>query len=159
VNGSFELFRHVALPGDDVLSPWRKTHRMGARLVRGRGGIQTHPNERRSRIGHSVGFDENGDDGIEQTVTCLEPGTKYILAAFLRVDDAREIRLGVKGHGGKDLTLAARSKTWKFAPIRFTTGERATSATVTLFKPALGEAFADDICLVPAPQKKPEESK
>jgi hypothetical protein len=154
-NGSFELFRFAPLAEDDTLHPWRKTHALAARLVRGKGGIQTHPDERLSRIGHSVELGGPAHDGIEQRISGLEPNTRYTLGAFVRTRDAREIRIGVKDFGGKDVEKPVRSQTWLHAWLSFTTGPHATSATVTLVKPGPGRAYADDIGLVPALQVKP----
>ncbi|HUT35167.1 MAG TPA: right-handed parallel beta-helix repeat-containing protein [Planctomycetota bacterium] len=158
-NGSFELFRVTTLPVGDELSPWKKTGAKAARPLLGRGGIQTHPDERDSFIGHSACLSGPADDGLEQEIPDLQPNTKYLLAGWLKVKDAAAIRLGVKGHGGKELSKPASKDKWQLVTVEFTTGPGNTSATVCLLKPGPGTAYADDVGLIPALKAEPPAGK
>lgn len=154
-NSGFELFRVATLPVGDELQPWRLTHAKAAKPLLGRGGIQEHPDERTSILGHSACLSGPTDDGIEQEVTDLEPNTKYILAAWLKVKDASSVRLGVKGFGGKETLRVVASPKWVLATIEFTTGPTNSSATVFIHKPGAGAAYADDVGLIPALKPEP----
>jgi len=158
-NGGFELFRAAQLPETDQLPAWRATHAKAARLVQGRGGIQEHIDTRDSYLGHAVCLGGTTDDSIEQDVAGLEPDTKYTLAAWLKLDDAQTVRLGIKDYGRNEIYKTARLKKWQHIELDFTTGPAATTATLYLLKPGRGKAFADEIGLVPALTPTPPAKK
>jgi hypothetical protein len=152
-NGSFDW-----VASGDAMTPWQRTHAKAAKRIRGQSGITEHQDERDSFIGHAVCLSGDDDDGIEQTVTGLEPNTRYVLAGWLKVGDAGEVRLGVRGYGGEELAKAANGKTWAHVTLEFTTGAKDTSAderrpcaAIFLMKTGSGTAFADDLGVVPAP--------
>jgi len=149
-NSGFELHRITKLPVGDELNPWKPTGARAAVPLLGRGGIQEHPDQRTSILGHSACLSGPADDGIEQAVADLEPNTKYVLAGWLKVKDAASVRLGVKGYGGRDISKAASGAKWQLITLDFTTGAANTSATVYILKAGPGAAYADDIGLVPA---------
>ena len=130
------------------LGPWRRTHARAAKIVRGPGGIVKSYTTRDTIIGAGVCLQSDKADGIEQTVEGLAPNTEYDLAAWLKVGDASEIRLGVRGHGGEPLFTARKSREWDQARVRFTTGAKVTAAVVFVSKVGSGKAYADDIGLV-----------
>jgi len=149
-NGSFELSRVTTLPVGGELSPWKPTGAKAARLVRGRGGIQTHYDERDSIIAQAACLDGPGNDGIEQLVADLQPGTRYVLAGWLKTRGAATVRLGVRGHGGAATARAVSGAKWRLVVVEFATGAANTRATIFITKTGSGRAFADDIGLVPA---------
>ncbi len=154
-NGGFELSRVTKLPLGDELQPWKLTGAKNAKAVVGRGGIQTHPDERDSILGQSACLSGPTDDGIEQEIADLQPNTRYVLAGWLKVKDAAAVRLGVKGYGGKETFKVASGPKWQLIVLDFTTGSLATSATIYILKPGPGAAFADDVGLVPAIAAEP----
>jgi len=123
--------------------------------VPGRGGIQTHYDERDSIIGQGLCLGGATDDAVEQEVATLEPNTRYVLAGWLKVKDAASVRLGVRGHGGKETARVVSGAKWQLATLDFTTGAANTEATLFIAKPGAGSAFADDIGLLPAWKPEP----
>jgi len=154
-NAGFELFRVTTLPVGDELQPWKLAAARNARPLLGRGGIQEHPDERTSIIGHAACLSGPTDDAIEQEITTLEPGKQYVLAGWLKVKDAAAVRLGVRGYGGRDIWKAASTPKWQLLTLDFTTGPANTSATIYVLKSGPGTAYADDIGLVPAFKPEP----
>lgn len=154
-NGSFELNRITTLPVNDALNPWTLTGTKAAKPVPGRGGIQTHYDERDSIIGQALCLSGAADDGVEQEVATLEPNTRYVLAGWLKAKDAASVRLGVRGHGGAEAFKAASGSKWQLVMLDFTTGAANTKAAVFITKPGAGTAFADDIGLLPAWKPEP----
>jgi len=142
-HGSFAWLDHRS-----KLGPWQRTHAKAARIVHGPGGIVKSYTTRDTIIGAGVCLQSDKADGIEQRVDGLTPSTKYDLAAWLKVGDASEIRLGVRGHGGDRVFTALKSREWDQASVRFTTGTNASSAVVFITKMGGGRAYADDIGLV-----------
>ena len=133
----------------DRLNPWRKTHAKRAAVVSD-GGFLQHYNKRRSMYGGSVHLQGDTDDGVEQAVSRLEPGKTYQFTAFVKVDGADEVRIGVKDFGGADVHVSSTDTLWKSLSVRFTTGPENTSATVYILKKGGGKAYADDTGCGPA---------
>ncbi|RAP75157.1 hypothetical protein DL346_17395 [Paenibacillus montanisoli] len=140
-NGGFEK-------GD--LSGWTKTDANNAvTLLDGHWGKAANAGMSRSQF-YGVKL-SGGVDGVEQTITGLQPNTDYIAGGWLRTPAGETAELGVKGYGGADLSAASTSSTWTFKTIRFTTGASNTTATITFKKTsATGEAYVDDAGLVMA---------
>ena len=131
------------------LGPWQRTHAKAAKIVHGPGGIVESYTTRDTIIGAGACLQSDKTDGIEQPVEGLAPNTEYDLAAWLKVGDASEIRLGIRGHGGEPVFTALKSREWGQARARFTTGANVTTAVVFITKMGSGKAYADDIGLVP----------
>ncbi len=92
----------------------------------------------------------SGADGVEQTVTGLQPNTEYELRGFGKAAaSGQTIRIGVKSYGGTDTYQEVTATSWTENKIKFTTGAANTSATVYVYKPTTGGyAYADDVSLV-----------
>ena len=142
-HGSFAWLAHRS-----KLGPWQPTHAKAAKIVHGPGGIVKSYTTRDTIIGAGVCLQSGQTDGIEQTVEGLASSTEYDLAAWLKVGDASEIRLGVREHGGEPVFTALKSREWDQVRVRFTTGEKVCAAVVSITKVGPGKAYADDIGLV-----------
>jgi hypothetical protein len=82
-----------------------------------------------------------GRGGLRQTVHGLEPGATYELMAMFRVPDGAAARLRVQKYGGPELTskeITSGAPHWNRCTLRFTLGERQTSAEVVLEKTSDG---------------------
>ncbi|CAH1192465.1 hypothetical protein PAECIP111891_00313 [Paenibacillus allorhizoplanae] len=91
-----------------------------------------------------------GVDGVEQTITGLQPNTSYVAGGWLRTPGGETAALGVKNYGGSDVSTPSNSATWTFVKVTFTTGAANTSATIYFKKTSgSGEAYADDAGLIP----------
>jgi hypothetical protein len=101
----------------------------------------------------------SGEDGVEQTVTGLQPNTEYELRGFGKAAvSGQKIRIGVKGYGGQDTFKEITDTVWGKAKFRFTTGPSDTSATVYVYKSTTGGyAFADDVTLMEVDPDAPAE--
>jgi len=145
VNGRLALNR-IQLASMDSLFGWTKTDSMTAQpafdLSGGR--LSSHY---QYETGISLG---TGADGIEQTITGLQPNTTYELRGFLRTNSgSQSVRLGVKNYGGPDTYQATSSTSWVEETFTFTTGSSSTSATIYGYKPTTGDyAFVDDVSVV-----------
>jgi hypothetical protein len=96
-----------------------------------------------------------GKDGIQQTIKELTPNTTYTLSAWMRVSDENEtIVLGVKGHGMPEASISLSAIEWTRSSIDFTTGQKATEATIYLRKssPGEGSAWGDNVTLPLTPK-------
>lgn len=91
---------------------------------------------------------DNG--GIKQTITNLTPNTTYLLTGWLKSSDAAVVQLGVKWHGGNELTAETASTTYTQVSIKFTTGFASNSAIIYCYNPAGGnnQMTADTFSLV-----------
>jgi hypothetical protein len=91
-----------------------------------------------------------GVDGIEQTVTGLNPDTTYTLSGWLKADSGETVRLGVEGFGGNEKYQESCSTVSNRYKLTFKTGATDTSATIYINKTSagLGYVYADDISLV-----------
>lgn len=136
-----------------TLEGWRKTDSSKALLTEGNGwgnkvfgsgkACQTGTSKFELRLGP-------GADGISQTIKGLSPNTTYTLSAWLRVSDENEtIVLGVKQHGTDAVSVSTSSIQWTRKSIDFTTGPKATQATIYSRKSTEGGGFAwcDNITL------------
>lgn len=150
LHGSFDWIQYRG-----QLGPWRGTHAKAAVIQRGPGGISQSYTTRNTIIGAGVQLQGPQSDGIEQTVEGLQPNTTYELAGWLKLGDAAEVRLGIRGHGAEQKVASVTSHEWTQPRVRFTTGPTATSAIVFLTKQGPGTAHADDLGLVPVLENFP----
>jgi len=147
-----------------TLEGWHKTGASRAELVRGNGwgnrvfgdgeNHATGTSKYELRLGP-------GRDGVMQVVKGLSPNVTYTLSAWSRVSGADEsIVLGVKQHGGPETSASSSSTEWTRQSVEFTTGPRATEATVYLLKstPGEGHAWCDNLTL-PLRPRSPESAK
>jgi len=137
-------FEDAGMDGQEPFESWRRTH---AGTATDGGGIAGGAVWRRSCL-----LSGPADDGIEQTVTGLRPNTPYVFAGFAQVQDAKEVRLGVKDYGGPETFLGIRSKTLEHRKVVFTTGPENTSATVYVLKVGSGSARSDSLGLIVDPR-------
>ncbi|SFT05706.1 carbohydrate-binding protein [Paenibacillus sp. BC26] len=100
----------------------------------------------------------NTGDLVEQTITGLQPNTRYQAAAYMRMDQAvagSSVSLTVENFGGASVTpQTVTSTTWPMSHpvVTFTTGPNNTIATIKLYKDSgtANAAFIDDVSLVTA---------
>lgn len=71
--------------------------------------------------------------GAEQLILGLEPATAYRFTAVAHTG-GEVLALGVKNHGGSQVTSSIDSTTWTRGTVAFTTGAASTSATVFAFR-------------------------
>jgi len=91
----------------------------------------------------------NGRVRVQQTIAHLHPGTAYQLSGWLKVsgDNASAV-LGVRGHGGQEVTVSSEDQGWERKTLDFTTGADVTSVTVFVEQTSeAGQAFADNLGL------------
>ena len=148
-NACFELSRYLPGAKRNELFYWERTDGKRAETISGYGGIMTNYNLRDTYISNGVKLSGRDDDGIIQTVTGLEPNTKYIAAAWLKVGDAQEVQLGIRGYGGKEVFSVVHESIWTHSTVDFTTGSENTSAILFIEKKGNGTAFVDNVGLVP----------
>lgn len=149
-NACFELSSFIEPPGGDRLIGWERTDAGNAEVIRGRGGIGENPGTRDTYIFNGVKFSGNGNDGILQEISGLEPNTTYVVAGWLKTGDANGIRIGIRDYGKSELYETVTGQNWAQPVIEFTTGPESRSATIFIQKTGNGTAFADNIGLVPS---------
>lgn len=98
-----------------------------------------------------------GQDGVEQTVTGLFPGTCYTLSGWLRATAQGETAvLGARDFGGgePEVSKATGSATWTRLTVEFRTGPAATSAVVFVRQSSAGpgRVRADNLGLPRVPK-------
>jgi beta-glucanase (GH16 family) len=76
--------------------------------------------------------------GATQTITGLAANTTYELTAWLKSSNESLVQLGVKWHGGNELTAQTASTAFVQLCIKFTTGPTSTSAVIYCSNPAGG---------------------
>jgi hypothetical protein len=72
---------------------------------------------------------------IEQTLTGLRAGSRYLLGAWSRTELNGQPAMAVTGHGGAEVTVTgsyAADLSWRFNKLTFTTGPDSTTATISL---------------------------
>lgn len=150
VNAAFEFARYHNDYTKQPLTPWRPTHGKQAK-VEHHPGFNTPPaNARLSVHGNSLRLCGNGDDGVEQDIAGLRPGSRYVFAAYVRMESAKDVVLEVRGHGAVPVSAhannvkLAKGQTWRLVVVEFTTGARNSTATVTITKKGPGDAYIDD---------------
>jgi len=154
-NAAFEYGRYQGKDADPF-EPWVRTHSRQAK-IEFHPGFNNPPAEARNSVnGNSLTLTGRADDGIEQHIAGLRSETSYILAAYVRLDGAKEVELGVRGAKGTVATAGASSvkllkgQAWRHVRVPFETGPGETSATVYILKKGPGTAYVDDTGLVPA---------
>ncbi|HEX6686849.1 MAG TPA: Calx-beta domain-containing protein, partial [Candidatus Limnocylindrales bacterium] len=142
VNGTLDLNR-IQHPTMNSLSGWTRTHSQTAQPAYDHAG-QGESSRIAWKTGVSLG---TGQDGIEQTITGLQPNTTYKIRGFLKAHSAgQSVRLGVKNHGAAEAFQEVTSTSWTETTLDFTTGASSTSATIYGFKPTTGGyAWVDDV--------------
>ncbi|WP_308636436.1 fibronectin type III domain-containing protein [Paenibacillus silvisoli] len=142
VNGRLDLNR-MRQPNIDSLYGWTKTNSQTAQPAFDYSG-QKISSRWQWETGISLG---TGADGIEQTITGLQPNTTYAVRGFLRAGaSGQSVRLGVKNYGGADSYQETTATTWEEKNFTFTTGAANTGVTIYGYKPTTGGyAFVDDI--------------
>ena len=78
------------------------------------------------------------NSGTNQTITGLTPNTTYLLTAWLKSSNSAPVSLGVKWHGGNELTAQTTSSTYVQLSVKFTTGPASTTALIYGYNPAGG---------------------
>ncbi len=91
-----------------------------------------------------------GEDGLEQTITGLEPNTTYELKGYGHVVTTdQKVRIGIKGTYSGNHYMEFDATTFAGKTLAFNTGPGETSATVYVYKPTTGGyAYVDDISLM-----------
>lgn len=120
-----------------VISPWVPTHSGTAASV-----SVSRSCSKSVRLG-------TGEDGIRQVITGLSPDTGYTCTAWVKADPGEQIKIGVSGFGGGEVSATSDHEEWTMVSVPFTTGTEGTSATVYAFK-ASGSAYVyvDDFGVV-----------
>jgi len=147
-NACFEDSRYDPRLKATPLAPWKPTRAKFARVVHASGFSESY-NTRTSIHANSVHLAGGADDGIAQTVTTLRPNTRYAFWAQVNLAGAKSVDLTVTGIGGKSASVTTTAKQWHLVKVEFTTGPKATSATVTITKQGSGTAHVDDTALMP----------
>lgn len=81
----------------------------------------------------------SGDNsGANQTITGLSPNTTYLLTGWLKSSNGAPVVLGVKWHGGNELSVPTTATVYAQLSIKFTTGAASTSAQIYVLNPAGG---------------------
>ena len=87
-------------------------------------------------------------NGAEQTVTGLQPNTRYTLTGSGKVTGSNAMTIGVKGHGNNEEHMEFTSVDYTTRSFSFTTGFASTSATIYVYKYAGTEAgYGDNVIL------------
>ena len=87
-------------------------------------------------------------NGAEQTVTGLQPNTRYTLTGSGKVTGSNAISIGVKDHGSNEEYMEFTSGDYTTKSFTFTTGFSSTSATIYVYKYVGTEAgFGDNVIL------------
>ena len=84
------------------------------------------------------------NNGAEQTVTGLQPNTRYTLTGSGKVTGQNEMTIGVKEHGSNEEFMQFTGSIYTTGSIIFTTGFASTSATIYVYKYAGTEAGCGD---------------
>lgn len=151
---SYPLRNRVVNAGfDRDLSGWNKTDAMNAvKYTVTASPIGTGNKE--TRTGWSSAQLGGGVDGLEQTITGLQPNTTYIASGWARVPSGETAVLGIKDYGGGDTSVpfAVSSPNWSNKTITFTTGSSNTSVTMYMKKTSSGSGvlYVDDAGLIDA---------
>jgi len=81
---------------------------------------------------------------VEQNVI-VTPNTTYLLTGWVRVSTpGQSVRLGAKGFGGSEVSVAATDTAWSYRTTQFSTGPTATSATIYVYKDTGADAAWGD---------------
>ncbi len=136
-----------------TLEGWRKTDSSRAVLTKGNGWGNHVVGDGKSHGTGTSRFELQlgpGPDGIRQVIKGLSPGMTYTLSAWVRVSDESEtIVFGIRQHGADEVSVSASSTEWTRKSIDFTTGPKATEATVYLLKSTAGggHVWCDNLTL------------
>jgi beta-glucanase (GH16 family) len=85
---------------------------------------------------------------VEQEIFGLKPNTTYELSGWADTKDGSEVRLGAKDFGGDEVWTAETERGYRQLRVRFTTGERNTTAMIYCYKPVGSlAAYFDDIAI------------
>ncbi len=144
INGTFDLV--TSTQTGDPLRPWRKMLAKKA-VVSFSPGFDQDYDTRASIFGNSVHLPGTPSDGIEQTISGLVAGAKYILAAQVKTAGGAGIRIGIRDASGRTYEATSRSTTWELLTVAFTAGATPAPVTVYLIKDGAGIAYADTIGL------------
>ena len=87
-------------------------------------------------------------NGAEQTVTGLQPNTRYTLTGSGKVMGSNAMTIGVKDHGNNEEHMEFTSVDYTTKSFSFTTGFSSTSATIYVYKYAGTEdGYGDNVIL------------
>ncbi len=142
-------------PGDDPLVGWRRSG-AGKVKIEHHPGFNSPPAEsRHAIIRASARLSGESPDGIEQTITTLEPNTKYFFSGYTRHEEGTNVRFAVKLGAGEAAGDSAEVKLekhqrWRHVVVPFATGPGETSVTITIMNRGPGDAHIDDTGVVPA---------
>lgn len=105
-----------------------------------------------SRMGN-YGVTLSGSLASVEQVVVVEPNTTYVFEGYGKVNSAGEaVVLGVKNHGGNQVTSTITSTNFTKANVTFTTGPSDNQATVFFYKhEGIGTACGDDFALFKEP--------
>ena len=149
-NACFESFRKL-YGGPNAgkhIAPWTRAGAKRA-VCQHHSGFETSPHTRDSRFAGSVHLPGHHKDGVEQRIDGLTLGATYSFGGFVKVSAAAaKMRIGVRDHGGAEVSTESASTRWVRLAVDFT-AQRA-GATVFITKLGAGEGFADDVGVAPA---------
>ena len=131
------------------LESWTTTKGADVELIKGNGWGNSWGPEYKHKTGTSKFELQLAQGGVEQTVA-LAPNREYTLSAWLRVSDAKEsVSIGIRGHGGKPMSVSSSSTEWERKTLTFKTGANAERAIVAITKTSggKGHVWGDNIVL------------
>jgi len=88
--------------------------------------------------------------GVRQTVTGLAPNTTYLLTAWIKSSRAAAVFLGVRRHGGNELSVQTTSSNYSQLSMEFTTGPASTTAIIYTYNDSRGSniMYTDNLSLI-----------
>jgi hypothetical protein len=146
VNTSFDL--SITLKKADPYFGWTQILSKKSKIISGAApGFKTDTGTATS--GQSVCLQSSESDGITQSVSSLKPGSEYLAACYVRLDDAKDVILKIDNGRGVFETHASESEggVWKYLQIIFVATD--SQATITFTKEGSGVAWVDDAAIVP----------
>ncbi|WP_310378820.1 family 16 glycosylhydrolase [Flavobacterium sp.] len=90
------------------------------------------------------------NSGVNQTISELSPNTTYLLTGWLKSSNSAAVILGVRSHGGNELTVQTSSVNYVQLSLKFTTGPASTTAIIYGYNPSGGSntMHIDDLSLI-----------
>ena len=115
------------------------------------------PDQRNSIYGYSLLLGKNDKAGVQQKITTLEAGRKYVLGSYVKAEKDVNVEFSITRNSESIASVNSENimqdskSNWKFIKLEFHLPDNSDEIYLKIVKTSNGEAYIDDVGIIPIP--------
>jgi hypothetical protein len=115
------------------------------------------PDQRNSIYGYSLLLGKNDKAGVQQKITTLEAGRKYVLGGYVKAEKDVNVEFSITRNSESIASVNSENimqdskSNWKFIKLEFHLPDNSDEIYLKIVKTSNGEAYIDDVGIIPIP--------